>query len=240
MPNTFLERLPFVFLFGVAFAVMLAGMGAGAWLLGKLVKALRRLALSPEERQKQAAAARHPFAGVSLRGKEAWLVCCLEEALVACGLDAEQGEPGSWYPLLALLWKFPELPEEFIEDWLDETADILPSSVLSCDPGGPGELSQGEKERSAAACALYATARARMALLGPLVEFPVRLVRENQEDPAARPKLALALLDEVGELLESYGVPLPAPWVRDFLLAQRSPGLGDRFVGRQCSGFVGW
>ena len=52
MPNTFLERLPFVFLFGVAFAVMLAGMGAGAWLLGKLVKALRRLALSPEERQK--------------------------------------------------------------------------------------------------------------------------------------------------------------------------------------------
>ena len=58
MPNTFLERLPFVFLFGVAFAVMLAGMGAGAWLLGKLVKALRRLALSPEERQKQAGQAR--------------------------------------------------------------------------------------------------------------------------------------------------------------------------------------
>ena len=27
MPNTFLERLPFVFLFGVAFAVMLAGTG---------------------------------------------------------------------------------------------------------------------------------------------------------------------------------------------------------------------
>jgi len=157
-----LEKLPFVFIFGAAFAVMLAGMAAGGWLLVKLAKALRRLALSPEERQKQAAAARHPFAGVSLRGKEAWLVCCLEEALVACGLDAEQGEPGSWYPLLALLWKFPELPEEFIEDWLDETADILPSSVLSCDPGGPGELSQGEKERSAAACALYATARARI------------------------------------------------------------------------------
>lgn len=235
-----LEKLPFVFIFGAAFAVMLAGMAAGGWLLVKLAKALRRLALSPEERKRQTAALRHPFAGVSLRGKEAWLVCCLEEALVACGLDAEQGEPGSWYPLLALLWKFPELPEEAMEGWLDETADILPSTVLSCDPGGPGKLSQGEKERSAATYALYTTAGARMALLGPLVEFPARLVRENQEDPAARPELALALLDEAKELLESYGVPLPAPWVRDLLLAQRSPGLGDRFVGRQCSGFVGW
>lgn len=235
MPNTFLERLPFVFIFGAAFAVMLAGMAAGGWLLVKLAKALRRLALSPEERKRQTAALRHPFAGVSLRGKEAWLVCCLEEALVACGLDAEQGEPGSWYPLLALLWKFPELPEEAMEGWLDETADILPSTVLACGPGEPGD----QKEQSAAR-ALYTTAGARMALLGPLVEFPARLVRENQEDPAARPEMALALLDEARELLESYGVPLPAPWVRDLLLAQRSPGLGDRFVGRQCSGFVGW
>ena len=47
--------------------------------------------------------------------------------------------------------------------------------------------------------------------------------------------------DEAKELLESYGVPQPPADIRDFLLGQRSPGMGERFVGRQCSqGFVGW
>lgn len=227
-------KLGAIFVFGIAFAVMLAGVGAGFWLLVKLVSALGRLRLSPEERERQAAAARHPFAGVSLRGKEAWLVCCLEQALIACGLDAEEGEPGSWHPILALLWEFPELPEEEMEDWLDRTADILPSTVLFCGPGGPGDLSQGERERFAAAYALYSQAGAKMALLGPLAELPVRLVRENREDPRFRPELALALLDEAGELLESYGVPQPPADVRGFLLGRRSPGMGERFAGRQC------
>ena len=79
------------------------------------MSALGWLRLSPEERERQAAAARHPFAKVSLRGKAAWLICCLEQALLAWGLDAEEGEPGSWYPVLALLWKFPELPEERVD-----------------------------------------------------------------------------------------------------------------------------
>lgn len=227
-------KLGAVFVFGIAFAVMLAGVGAGFWLLVKLVSALRRLRLSPEERERQAAAARHPFAGVSLRGKEAWLVCCLEQALIACGLDAKEDEPGSWHPILALLWEFPELPEEEMEDWLDRTADILPSTVLFCGPGGPGELSQGEKERFAAASALYSQDGAKMALLGPLAELPVRLVRENREAPRFRPELALALLDEAGELLESYGVPQPPADVREFLLGRRSPGMGEPFAGRQC------
>ena len=92
----------------------------------------------------------------------------------------------------------------------------------------------------AAARALYTTAGYRMALLAPLIEFPVRLVRENREAPAARPEQALALLDEAMELLESYDVPLPGVRNRDFLLRQRSPGVGEMFVGRQCSGIVGW
>ena len=121
-----MDKLGGVFLFGVAFAVMIAGMGTGAWLLVKLVSALGRLRLSPEERERQAAAARHPFAKVSLRGKAAWLICCLEQALLAWGLDAEEGEPGSWHPVLALLWKLPELPEECLEDWLGQAGDILP------------------------------------------------------------------------------------------------------------------
>lgn len=235
-----MDKLGGVFLFGVAFAVMIAGMGTGAWLLVKLVSALGWLRLSPEERERQAAAARHPFAKVSLRGKAAWLICCLEQALLAWGLDAEEGEPGSWHPVLALLWKLPELPEECLEDWLDQAGDILPSNLLSpCPDLVP--RSQDRQAPLAAAAALYREAGSKMALLGPLVELPVRLVRENREEPGLHPELALALLDEAKELLESYGVPQPPADIRDFLLGQRSPGMGERFVGRQCSqGFVGW
>lgn len=233
-----MDKLGGVFLFGVAFAVMIAGMGTGAWLLVKLVSALGWLRLSPEERERQAAAARHPFAKVSLRGKAAWLICCLEQALLAWGLDAEEGEPGSWYPVLALLWKFPELPEECLEDWLGQAEDILPSNLLSPSPD-LAPRPQGGQVRLAAA--LYREAGSKMALLGPLVELPVRLVRENREEPGLHPELPLALLDEAKELLESYGVPQPPADIRDFLLGQRSPGMGERFVGRQCSqGFVGW
>ncbi len=229
-----MDKLGGVFLFGVAFAVMIAGMGTGVWLLVKLVSALGWLRLSPEERERQAAAARHPFAKVSLRGKAAWLICCLEQALLAWGLDAEEGEPGSWYPVLALLWKFPELPEECLEDWLGQAEDILPSNLPDLAP-----RPQGGQVRLAAA--LYREAGSKMALLGPLVELPVRLVRENREEPGLHPELPLALLDEAKELLESYGVPQPPADIRDFLLGQRSPGMGERFVGRQCSqGFVGW
>ena len=233
-----MDKLGGVFLFGVAFAVMIAGMGTGAWLLVKLVSALGWLRLSPEERERQAAAARHPFAKVSLRGKAAWLICCLEQALLAWGLDAEEGEPGRWYPVLALLWKLPELPEECLEDWLGQAEDILPSNLLSPSPD-LAPRPQGGQVRLAAA--LYREAGSKMALLGPLVELPVRLVRENREEPGLHPELPLALLDEAKELLESYGVPQPPADIRDFLLGQRSPGMGERFVGRQCSqGFVGW
>ena len=233
-----MDKLGGVFLFGVAFAVMIAGMGTGVWLLVKLVSALGWLRLSPEERERQAAAARHPFAKVSLRGKAAWLICCLEQALLAWGLDAEEGEPGSWYPVLALLWKFPELPEECLEDWLGQAEDILPSNLLSPSPD-LAPRPQGGQVRLAAA--LYREAGSKMALLGPLVELPVRLVRENREEPGLHPELPLALLDEAKELLESYGVPQPPADIRDFLLGQRSRGMGERFVGRQCSqGFVGW
>ena len=46
-----MDKLGGVFLFGAAFAVMIAGMGTGVWLLVKLVSALGWLRLSPEERE---------------------------------------------------------------------------------------------------------------------------------------------------------------------------------------------
>lgn len=224
------RKFAFIFLVGIGVAFLMAGIGAGLWLLTRPAKALRRLTLPPEQRRREAEAAAHPLARLSLRGKEAWLICCLEQALTAFGLDTEPGRPGSWHPLLALLGELPGLPEEEVEDWLDRMAEILPSSILAPDPGpAPGNLSLGEQRHFATAWALYAAAGPRMALLGPLIELPVRLVRENREDPALRPDLALALLDEARELLESYGVPLPGADVRDFLLARGSPGMGKPF-----------
>lgn len=205
------QKLGMIFLFGIGFALLIAGMGTGAWLLVKLVSALRRLGMSPEERKKQAAAARHPFAGVSLRGKAVWLIRCLEQALEAGGLYGGREEPGGWYPLLRLLRQVDDLPEELVEgEWLDRVVNILPSVVLSCGPGADeSSLPPEEQEQFAAACSLYRQAGPRMAYLAPLMELIYRLVRDYRDPPAGDPDGSLELLDQARQILEDYAIPLP-------------------------------
>ncbi len=233
-----MEKLGRVFLFGIAYAVMMAGMGVGIWLLcrfmGMGLEFLRTGKVSKPNRALQ----KHPLGGASLRAKAAWLICCLEQALLACGLEPYPDEPGNclWHPLLAHLWQVTELPAPLVGgEWLERATDFLPSVVFSCDPGPENRL---EPERFVAAWALYTQAGYRMAFLAPLVELPVRLVREYWDNPHSTD--SLALLVEARQVLEDYGIPLPPQDRVDFLARQKTAGWGETFVGRQCSYFVAW
>lgn len=234
------QKLGYIFLFGIAFAVMIAGVGAGVWLLCRMAGALRDLGRPPAERKRRREERRHPFRGASLRAKAAWLICCLEQALAAGGLDAEQGEPGCWYPLLSLLWQVGQWPPELVStQWLDQVGELLPSALLTPAPD-PAAPAPEEQRRFAAVYPLYQAAGPRMAYLGPLIQLVYQLVRDYWDDPAASPDDSLALLDRAGELLEEYNIPLPPKDAVEFLASQRSPGPGEPFVGRQCSSIVRW
>ena len=232
------EKLGRVFLFGIAYVIMLAGMGVGIWLLCRLAGMGLELLRTPREKKQSRALRRHPLGKASLRARAAWLICCLEEALLACGLEPYPDRPEDcpWYPLLALLWQVTQWPAPMVAgEWLDQVGVFLPSVVFSCDPGPEEQI---RPEQFAAAWALYTGAGYRMSFLAPLIELPARLVREYWDDPAARPGDSLVLLEEARRLLEDYGIPLPPGDRVDFLARQQSAGPGEGFVGQQCSYFV--
>jgi len=198
-----------VFVFGAAFAVTLAGIGAAIYLLVWIANALWDR-FSPAERRRRKANKRPAFRITSLQTRAAWLIRCLEKALAACGLESERDEPGSWYPLLRLLRQVEELPPEQVPpQWVDQVSDMIPSFVLTpCpDPKEPVPTPE-ERQRSDTARALYRQAGPRMALLGPLVELIYQLVRDYWDDPSADLDDSLLLLDRARELLEDYNIPL--------------------------------
>lgn len=197
------------FLFGVAFAVALAGIGAAICLLIWIANALWDR-FSPAERRRRKANKRPVFRKTSLQARAGWIISCLEKALAACGLESERDEPGSWYSILQLLRQVEELPPEKVPpQWVDQVSDMIPSFVLSpCpDPREPVPTPE-ERQRSDAARALYLQAGPRMALLGPLVELIYRLVRDYWDDPSADLDDSLLLMDQARELLEAYNIPL--------------------------------
>ena len=238
-----MEKLGRVFFFGIAYAVMLAGMGVGIWALCRLVGMGLEFLRTGKVKKPDRTLSKHPLGGASLRAKASWLVCCLEEALLAGGLEPYPDQPGDcpWHPLLALLWQVAELPAPLVDrKWLEEAMGWLPSEVLTPYPHPERSQGSGEAERFAAAWALYTRAGYRMAYLAPLVELPVRLVRDCWDDPTARAGDILALLEEARWLLENYNIPLPPRDRVEFLAKQKDIGPGDPFVGRQCSYFVAW
>lgn len=238
-----MDKLGRVFLFGIAYAVMLAGMGVGIWALCRLAGMGLELLRTGKVKKPDRALREHPLRRASLRAKAAWLICCLEEALLAGGLEPypDQPEDCPWHPLLALLWQVTELPAPQVAgEWVDRAMDFLPSEVLTPGPASGEAKSPEEKERSAAARALYTAAGYRMAYLAPLVELPVRLVLDYWEDPTAGPDDSLAPLEEARRLMEDYGIPLPPRDRVEFLAGQKAAGPGESFMGRQCSRFVAW
>ena len=75
-----MEKLGRVFFFGIAYAVMLAGMGVGIWALCRLVGMGLEFLRTGKVKKPDRTLSKHPLGGASLRAKASWLVCCLEEA----------------------------------------------------------------------------------------------------------------------------------------------------------------
>jgi|GEM_PF-449837 len=67
------------------------------------------------------------FRNVSVRGRVAFGICCLENALTALGIPLSD-----WQLVLSQLWKYTE--QARLDDWHEVTAEYLPVAVLEYIP----------------------------------------------------------------------------------------------------------
>jgi hypothetical protein len=63
------------------------------------------------------------FINVSIRGRVAFGICCLENALTQLGYPLTE-----WQLVLAQLWKYTE--QSMLDDWHEVTAEYVPEAVL--------------------------------------------------------------------------------------------------------------
>jgi hypothetical protein len=86
---------------------------------------------------------KNDFKKISIRGRVAFAICCLESIIMAYRYDINE-----WSVLLNRLWLIAEL--EDVSDWLYITAECLPENILeaaSYDYGSFQHINEDEYEQ---------------------------------------------------------------------------------------------
>ena len=124
MQQTTPQWLWWWFRFGIGLAAAAAGGALLVFLLWRRGKGGRWGGLPKEERERKKAEKEHLLTRVSGRGRTAYLVLCLENALIRFGLPA-----ADWEWVLQRLWALTEAPESQHRR-LFEVCCLLPENVL--------------------------------------------------------------------------------------------------------------
>jgi len=209
------------FLGGVVFVAACAGFVGACYLLYRLIRLTRPKEVRQEERQMLS----HRLYPVSGRGRIAYLILCLEEALRFYGQDLY-----AWEWILRRLWSITDCSEEnWIDIWLDAVGALLPSDVLA------GSTGEAVPEEMSKARALYAQAGTAMVVITAVLENAYRIVGQWAPDTVAHDPDGLCLIDKAEETMRAFGVPLPSNETIQPLLAQKDSALGKPFDGARLS-----
>jgi len=206
---------------GVVFAAACAGFAGFFYLLYRLIKRTR----PKEARQEEQRILSHRLYKVSGRGRIAYLILCLEEALRFYGQDLSD-----WEWVLRRMWSITDRAEDnWIDAWLDAVGELLPSEVLANDANEttPAEISKAR--------ALYTQAGTAMIVISAVIENAYVIVGQWSPDMIAYDPDALCRIDKVEETMKAFGVPLPSSESIQPLLGQRDPSLGKPFDGSSFS-----
>ncbi len=206
------------FMGGVVLAAACAGFAGFLYLLYRLIKLMR----PKEARQEEQRMISHRLYQVSGRGRIAYLILCLEEALWFYGQDLS-----AWEWLLQKMWRITDCSE--IDIWLDSMGELLPSTVLAKDAGEavPGEIRKAR--------ALYIQAGTAMIVINAVLENAYTIVCQWGPDTVAHDPDALCLIDKAEETMKAFGVPLPSREIIAPLLEQKDFSLGKPFDGARFS-----
>ncbi len=209
------------FMAGVAFAAACAGFAGFFYLLYRLIKLLR----PKEARQEEQRILSHGLYKVSGRGRIAYLILCLEEALRFYGQDFS-----AWEWILRQLWSITDCSENnWIDIWLDAAGDLLPSVVLANNTTETTPVKIGK------ARTLYTQAGTAMIVINAVIETAYTIVCGWSPNTVAHDPDALCLIGKVEETMNAFGVPLPSNEITQPLFAQKDFSFGKPFDGLRFS-----
>ena len=209
------------FFSGIVSAAVLAGFVGFLYLVYRLIKFFQPKKVRQEEQRIHS----HRFYKTSGRGRVAYLILCLEEVLQFYGQDFS-----SWEWILRELWSITNRSEgDWIGNWLDSVGELLPSLILTnkTDLPRPDDISKIQT--------LYTQSGMAMILVNTLMENAYTMVCEWSPDMTAHNPDALHFIDEAEEMMQKFGVPLPANESIQFLESQKDNSLGKPFDGLRLS-----
>ncbi len=202
-----------------------AGVCAGGAVLFYLLSWLINLTQPKEVRWEEKRLSSHRFYQVSGRGRIAYLILCLEEALRFYGQDLN-----AWEWVLRRMWSITDRSEDnWFDIWLDSVGDLLPSEVLR------NNAAKTTSEEMSKARALYTQAGVAMIVIDAVIENAYTIVGQWDYDTTANDPDAIRLIEKVEETMHAFGVPLPSDEIIQPLLAQKDLSLGEPFDGSRLS-----
>ncbi len=209
------------FMAGVVFAAACAGFAGFFYLLYRLIKLMR----PKEVRQEEQRILSHRLYKVSWRGRIAYLILCLEEALRFYRQDFS-----AWEWILRQLWSITDCSENnWINIWLDSIGELLPSMVLADNTTEttPAEISKART--------LYTQAGTAMIVINAAIENAYTIVCQWSPNTTAHDPNALCLIDKAEKTMNTFGVPLPSNKIIQPLFEQKDFSLGKPFDGLRFS-----
>jgi len=206
---------------GVVFAAALTGFAGFLYLLRRLIKLTR----PKEVRLAEQRILSHRFYRVSGRGRAAYLILCLEEAL-----QFYKQELTAWDWILRKFWSITNCSENnWIDIWLDSIGELLPSEVLT------NNTAKAVSAEISKARTLYTQAGTAMIVINAIFEHAYTMVCEWGPDTAAPDPDALCHIDKAEETMRAFGVPLPSKESIQPLFEQKDSLLGEPFDGLRLS-----
>ncbi len=209
------------FLGGAVFA----GVCAGGAVLFYLLCWLINLTQPKEVRWEEKRISSHRLYQVSWRGRIAYLILCLEEALRFYGQDLN-----AWEWVLRRLWSITDCSENnWMDIWLDSVGELLPSEVLK---NNTIETTSAEISK---ARTLYTQAGTAMVVINAVIENAYTIVGQWDYDTTADDPDGIRLIEKAEETMMEFGVPLPSDDSIQPLLEQKDSFFGKPFDGLRLS-----
>jgi len=206
---------------GAVFGAALVGFCGVLYLVYRLLQALRPKEVKWEEKRLRS----HRFYEVSGRARVAYLILCLEEALVFYGQDLS-----SWEWLLCRLWTITSDPGEngmytWMDTWLDAVGELLPSQAMTAPTS-----EEGRRARE-----LYTKSGTAMVVLNAILDSAHTIVGQWDYTTEYNDPDGLRQIEKAEETMGDFGVPLPSDERVAPLLKQQAALYGEPFDGFRCS-----
>ena len=169
---------------------------------------------------------KNDFAGISIKGRVSYSICCLESALINMGCKIKD-----WKIILKQLWTYTNV--EFFEDWHYSTSEFLPESILEFNEFDNNNFEYINEETYLTLYKLYKSENDIVKNLVKLIfnigisEFYGRLENQGQQ--------SLNSVEILLNYMNKNKIPLPDISKFQSLSYSEGNGWGNDFDGRSLS-----